>query len=106
MSNAIGDDDRVLNDLQKTVAQWIQKIKELALLDRDPRLTCAGDEQAFWLAIASAVHHIHEQLESSCMKLTLGVLQERRRMFIVTGFKEESGFNSLQAKTTGLSNLE
>ena len=69
------DDAHFLDQLQGCVTCWIQEIKKVTKLDRDPSMGTALQEISFWLNLELALNRIMEKRESLEVKLTLDILR-------------------------------
>jgi hypothetical protein len=88
-------DDDYLNALQSGVSEWIAQIRKLTVLPKSttfPLLDQAAVENTddntsladleeinFWNALSHELNHVHQQLASPPMQLTLAMLREAKR---------------------------
>jgi dynein heavy chain 1, cytosolic len=84
-------DSEFLNSLQNGVNRWIEAIRKVTRMDRDPSSGTALQEATFWMNLERALGRINDIRESDEVIVTLEALKAGKRFHATVSFDSDTG---------------
>lgn len=85
-------DSEFLNNLQNGVLRWIEAIRKVTRMERDPSSGTALQEATFWMNLERSLARIMEIRESDEVVVTLDALKAGKRFHATVQFDSDTGF--------------
>lgn len=73
--------------------KWIEAIRKVTRMDRDPSSGTALQEATFWMNLEKALSRIQEMRESDEVVVTLEALEAGKRFHATVSFDSDTGFD-------------
>jgi dynein heavy chain 1, cytosolic len=84
-------DSEFLNSLQNGVNRWVEAIRKVTRIDRDPSSGTALQEATFWMNFERALGRVNEIRESDEVIVTLEALKAGKRFHAFVTFNSDTG---------------